>query len=69
MKDLAINLSESPKPPFAIVAPKIFGLQNVAQKNSDHIDKVDTVLDEIGLSLLVVPFEFHAQVLTYVLTT
>lgn len=45
---------------FTVIAPLILGLGDMAGENRDRIDKVDPMLEDVGVSLGFVPFEIHA---------
>lgn len=47
-------------PSLAIVAARILGFDEAARKHLDHIDKVDAMLEDVGLALRLIPFESHS---------
>src|SRR5207302_2472544 len=53
------ELSDRPIPPLAVIASPVLGGDKAARKDPDRIDKVDAMLEDIGLALGLVPFEIH----------
>jgi hypothetical protein len=51
--------SDRPISPLAVIASLIFGIDKTSRENRDRIDKVDAMLEDIGLPLAFVPFEIH----------
>jgi len=59
VEDLAIDLTKGAQATFSVVAPEIFILQNMTDENLDDIGEVDAVLEDIGLSLGLIPLKIH----------
>jgi hypothetical protein len=51
----AVELTECPISLLAVVAPLVHGLDEMADKDADRVDKVDAVLEDIGSALRLVP--------------
>src|SRR5229473_2252603 len=59
LDDRITEPSDRPIPPLAVIASQILGRDETGGKDRDRIDKVDAVLEDVGLTLGFVPFEIH----------
>jgi len=59
LDDSITKPSDNPIPPLAVIAAPILGLDEATGKGPDCIDKVDAMLEDVGLTLGFVLFEIH----------
>jgi hypothetical protein len=54
-----VDFPKCPESPLAIIPAEILSLLETARENPDRIDKIDAMLEDIGETLRLVPFEVH----------